>query len=49
MDIRYAMYSVQNNTIFKIPNKVYKVIIKSFKKGENSLKYIFQAVFILLF
>lgn len=49
LDIRYAVYSVQINTIFKIPNKVYKVIIKSCKKGGNSLKYIFKAVFILLY
>lgn len=57
LDIRYANYSnkilssVQNSTIFKIPNEVYKIVIKNSEKGENSLKYIFKAFFhyILLF
>lgn len=55
LDIRHGSYSnkifssVQNNTIFKIPNKVYKIRIKSSEKGENSLKYIFKAIFYFAF
>lgn len=55
MNIRYAISDgvfsgIRNNTIFKIPNKVCKITIKSCKKGGNSsLKYILKAIFIIFF
>lgn len=36
---------VQNNTIFKIPNKAYKNRIKSNENGQSSLKHIFKPNF----